>query len=158
MSQSIPGMYRLILLLFVCCAFCIACVSAAPYSIGITPKSAEVPPGGTVTYNVRIDAQPGFNEPIDFSIDVSSAGYQTTVNAGTYKGPYPRSFTYNLQVPSSLPGGINAKAMLNARSGTDLVQVPLDISITGSGGPLESIISAITSFINTIQSAISRVM
>lgn len=155
MNQKFLVNCRFILFLLGCCILVIGCVSAAPYSIDITPLSAEVPPGGSVTYNVVINAPPTFMDPIDFSFDVSSAGYQTVVNAGTYKGPYPKSFSYTLQIPSNLPGGINARVMVNAKSGSNLVQVPLDISIKGAGGPVEGIISAITSFINMIQSQIA---
>ncbi|MEI6293319.1 MAG: hypothetical protein WCP36_06530 [Methanomicrobiales archaeon] len=137
------------------CCLLIGGASAAPYSIDITPVSAQAAPGGSITYNVMINAPATFTDPIDFSFDVSSAGYQTVINAGTYQGPYPRSFSYTLQIPSNLPGGINAKVLVNAKSGSSLVRVPLDISIRGAGGPVESIISAITSFINTIQSQIS---
>jgi hypothetical protein len=155
MYQKIQANRRYVLLLLICCFLFIWGVSAAPYTIDITPVSATAPPGGSITYNVAINAPPTFTDPIDFSFDVSSAGYSTVVNAGTYQGPYPRTFSYTLQIPSNLPGGINAKVVVNAKSGSNLVQVPLDISIKGSGGPVESIISAITSFINTIQAQIA---
>jgi hypothetical protein len=157
MNQQILATLKYILPILLCCSLLTGCASAAPYTIEITPVSAEAPPGGSVTYNVVISAPPAFSDPIDFSFDVSSAGYQTVVNAGTYKGPYPKSFSYTLQIPSNLPGGINAKVMVNAKSGSNLVQVPLDISIKGAGGPVESIISAITSFINMIQSQIAGI-
>jgi hypothetical protein len=146
-----------IILLLILCMVCVGYVSAAPYSIEITPKSAEAPPGGSITYNIVITATPTFSDPIDFSFDVSSAGYQTSVNAGTYNGPFPKSFSYTLQIPSNLPGGINAMVTVNAKSGSNLVQVPLEINIKGNGGPVESIISAITSFINMLQSQIAGV-
>jgi hypothetical protein len=155
MYQKILANRRYILLLLICCCLWIGGASAAPYSIDITPVSAQAPPGGLISYNVMINAPPTFTDPIDFTFDVSSAGYQTVINAGTYQGPYPRSFSYTLQIPSNLPGGINAKVVVNAKSGSSLVQVPLDISIKGAGGPVESIISAITSFISTIQSQIA---
>lgn len=157
MNQKILVTLKYILPILLCCSLLTGFATAAPYTIEITPVSAEVPPGGSVTYNVVISAPPAFSDPIDFSFDVSSAGYQTVVNAGTYKGPYPKSFSYSLQIPSNLPGGINAKVMVNAKSGSNLVQVPLDISIKGAGGPVESIISAITSFINMIQSQIAGI-
>jgi hypothetical protein len=155
MYQKNQANRRYILLLLLGCCLLIGVASAAPYTIDITPVSAQAPPGGSIPYNVVINAPPTFTDPIDFSFDVSSAGYQTVINAGTYQGPYPRSFSYTLQIPSNLPGGINAKVVVNAKSGSNLVQVPLDISIKGAGGPVESIISAITSFINMIQSQIA---
>jgi len=147
--------YGLVLVIFF--TLCIFSATAAPYTIDITPKSAEVSPGGTIVYTVQINAPPSFTDQIDFSFEVSSAGYQTVVNAGSYKGPYPKSFTYTLSIPSNIPAGLNANVIVNAKSSTNLEQVPLDISIKGAGGPVESIISAISSFINMLQSQIAGI-
>lgn len=47
----------------------------APFSITIKPKEASVSPGDTIKYNMRIDAQEGFEEPIDLSLEVKSLVY-----------------------------------------------------------------------------------
>jgi len=129
----------------------------APYSFSATPVSAEGKPGDTVTYHITITANSGFNSPIDFTMDVGSLGYSQTMELGTYQGPYPKSFTYILTIPENVPAGITADVTVNGKSGTYLQQQNLKLKITGNGGPLESIISAITDLINSAMREIASI-
>lgn len=139
----------------VICALLVApAAAAAPFSFSITPASAEASPGSTVQYTVTVTASPGFSQPIDFSMKVQAAGYSDTLNLGTYSGPYPKTFTYNLQIPSQVPAGVSAVVAVTGTSGTDEVTQILNLKVTGAGGPLEGIVSAITSAINGILQAL----
>ncbi len=85
---------------------------------------------------------------------VSTMGYTDTLDIGTYSGPYPRSFTYNLQVPPQIPGGVAAKVTITGSSSSHQFSQTLDLNVKGEGGPLEGIISAITSAINSLLKAL----
>ena len=124
--------------------------AAAPFSFTISPQSAQAAPGGSVPYTITINGNPGFNSPVTFVMKVSAAGYTDTVNLGTYNGPYPKTFTYTLPVPSQVPAGVAVKATVTGTSGADQYSQAVDLQVTGGGGPVESVISAITSAINSI--------
>jgi hypothetical protein len=109
-----------------------------------------------ITYYITIDANPGFNSPIDFTANVGSMGYTQTLNLGTYQGPYPKSFTYVLTIPQNVPAGVTADVTINGRSGQYLYQQTLTLKIKGQGGIVEDIISTVTDLINTAIREISR--
>jgi len=129
---------------------CIAPVVAqeAPYMFTVSPVSAEGRPGDTITYYISITADPGFTSSIDFTMDVSSMGYSKTFVLGTYEGPYPRSSTYVLTIPTNVPAGVTADVTITGRSGGYIQQQNLKLKIKGSGGPIEDITGIITDLIN----------
>jgi hypothetical protein len=139
--------------------FCTVPVLAAtaPYSFSVSPVSAEGNPGDTVTYHITITADSGFNSPVAFTMDVGSLGYSQHIVLGTYQGPYPKSFTYVLTIPQEVPAGITADVTVKGTSGTYLRQQDLSLKVTGNGGPLESVTSAITGLINTIMREIAGI-
>lgn len=128
--------------------------AAAPFSFTVSPVSAEASPGSTVSYTVTISASPGFSRPVDFSMKIQAAGYSETLNLGTYSGPYPKTFTYSLDVPSQVPAGVSAVVAVTGTSGQDEVTQILNLKVVGEGGPQEGILSAITSAINSILQAL----
>jgi hypothetical protein len=156
MPQKGPCIQAVIILSFL--LICIVPVVAqdAPYRFTVSPVSAEGKPGDTITYYISITADPGFKNPIDFTMDVSSMGYSKNFVLGTYEGPYPRASTYVLTIPQNVPTGVTADVTINGRSGGYLQQQSLKLKIKGSGGPIEDITSVITDLINTALKAIAR--
>jgi hypothetical protein len=151
--------YYLAFVLLSLILFCTVPVLAltAPYSFSVSPVSAEGKPGDTVTYHITITANSGFNSPVDFTMDVGTLGYSQKIVLGTYQGPYPQSFTYILTIPQEVPTGITADVTVNGKSGTYLQQQNLKLKVTGNGGPIESVTSAITDLINTIMREIASI-
>ena len=156
MLQKGPYIQAVIILSFL--LICIVPVVAqdAPFRFTVSPVSAEGKPGDTITYYISITADPGFKNPIDFTMDVSSMGYSKNFVLGTYEGPYPRSSTYVLTIPQNVPTGVTTDVTINGRSGGYLQQQSLKLKIKGSGGPIEDITSIITDLINTALKAIAR--
>jgi hypothetical protein len=150
-------MLPLALLLLILLVTVPASAQTAPYSFTASPVSSEGKPGDTITYHITITANPGFNSPIDFTMDVGSLGYSRSLVLGTYSGPYPKSFTYVLTVPRDVPTGITADVTVNGKSGAYLQHQSLKLKIKGSGGPLEDITSMVTDLINTALREIGRI-
>ncbi|MCX6681974.1 MAG: hypothetical protein NTY71_03180 [Methanoregula sp.] len=122
----------------------------------VSPTSAAGKPGDTITYYVTINGNPGFNAPIDFTMDIGSMGYSQSLTLGRYQCPYPRSFTYVLTIPQNISTGITADVTVNGRSGQYISTQILTLKIKGQGGPIEDIISTVTELINTSIRGISR--
>jgi hypothetical protein len=152
------GLFIKAIVIFSFLLLCIVPVVAqeAPYGFTVSPVSAEGKPGDTITYYITIAAETGFNNSIDFSMDVSAMGYSKNFVLGTYQGPYPRSFTYVLTIPENVPTGVTAAVTINGRSGGYLHIQELTLKIKGSGGPIEDITSIITDLINKALKEIAR--
>lgn len=142
-----------ILIIMVALLACPA-IAAAPFSFSVSPQNTEAAPGASIPYTITITAVPGFNDPVNFIMKVSAAGYTDAQNLGTYSGPYPRTFTYVLKVPTQVPAGVAVRGTVTGTSGPDQYSQSLDLRVTGSGGPVEDIIGTITSAINGILQAL----
>jgi hypothetical protein len=154
-----PRICRVSAALFLLVLVIMVPVSAAssPYSFTVSPVTASGKPGDMISYSVTITGSQGFNSPIDFTMDVGSLGYSRTLNLGTYKGPYPKSFTYVLTIPDNVPTGVSADVTVKGKSGTYSEQQSLKLKIKGEGGPVEDIIGAFTDLINTAIREISKI-
>lgn len=155
----LPPCYRRIcaaLLLLVLLIGLPVSAASSPFSFTVSPVTASGKPGDMITYSVTITGNPGFNDPIDFTMDVGSLGYSKTMKLGTYKGPYPRSFTHVLTIPDNVPKGVTADVTVTGRSGQYTQQQYLKLKIKGDGGPLDDIIGTVTDLINTAIREISK--
>jgi hypothetical protein len=137
--------YRLILIgiLVLVSHLIISAYAEAPFSIDITPKDAVVKVGDTVKYKCMIEASPGFDDSITFTIRVKALGYDVTQNIGTVNPPYPQEFSYDLVIPESIPLGMEATATIIGESGEHTVEENVKLSIKKEGipgFPIESII------------------
>ena len=142
----------IIVMVLIMAAFLAGSATAAvsSFSFTVSPQDVDAAPGSVVPYTMTITATPGFTDPIDFSMRVDSVGYSNTISLGTYKGPYPKTFSYNLQVPPQVPGGVSATVTVIGTSGSDQVTQTVNLHVKGAGGPLDGIISAITSALNSL--------
>jgi hypothetical protein len=133
-----------------------ASAASSPFSFTVSPVTASGKPGDMITYSITITGNPGFNSPIDFTMDVGSMGYSKTLNLGTYQGPYPKSFTHILTIPDNVPKGVTADVTVKGTSGQYTEQKNLKLKIKGDGGPVEDIIGAVTDLINSAIREISK--
>jgi len=156
MLQRGPCIQAVIIVSFLLICIVPVVAQEAPYRFMVSPVSADGRPGDTITYDISITADPGFNSPINFTMEVSSMGYSKDFVLGTYEGPYPRSSTYVLTIPNNVPTGVTADVTITGRSGGYLQQQSLKLKIKGSGGPIEDITSIITDLINTALKEIAR--
>ncbi len=116
---------------------------SAPFSITIEPKKASVNPGDSIKYKMRIDAQEGFEEPIDLSLKIESLIYSKKHDLGTQYPPYPKEFEYTVKVPSNVPVGVTADGILKAVSGDHVQEEKVTLSIKGSMPGFEVIFTII---------------
>ncbi len=114
---------------------------SVPFSITIEPEEASVNPGDSIKYKMRIDAQEGFEEPIDLSLEVNSLVYSKKHNLGTQYPPYPKEFEYTVDVPSNVPIGVTAEGVLKAVSGEHVQEEKVTMSIKGSMPGFEALLA-----------------
>jgi hypothetical protein len=127
-----------------------------PFQVTVSPAVAEGAPGGSVLYTITITSASGFRDPIVVTMDVSSMGYSRHIDVGTYRGPYPATYTYTMDIPSNTPGGVSADVKVVSSSGAYQQQQLLTLTITGQGGPLDAFIGTITSLVNSVLKQISQ--
>jgi hypothetical protein len=149
-SLRIPAL----LIVLLAGALVTAAAAAAPFSFSVTPGRAEVAPGGSVAYTISITAQPGFDDPISFTMDASSFGFSRSLDLGTSRGPYPQTISYTLEMPREVPPGVTVKATVTGTSGSDQVSQDLELAVKGQGGIAEALLGAINSIINSILSVL----
>lgn len=66
--------------MIICASMTPVYAASAPFSISITPKSASVKPGNTITYHINVDAPQNFVDTISFTLSVSTPGHDTAVD------------------------------------------------------------------------------
>lgn len=106
--------------------------SEAPFSIDVEPEKLSVKAGDEVTYQLRIDAEEGFNGSIDLELEVTALGYSITFDLETQNPPYPKDFEYTFTMPSDIPLGVTAQGVLRATSGEHVQEEHVEISIQES--------------------------
>jgi 16S rRNA G966 N2-methylase RsmD len=123
--------------------------SGAPFSIIIEPDDLTVNVGDEVTYEISIEADEGFNESINFELEVSALTWQTSFEVGFMDPPYPQEFTYSFIIPEEIPIGITATAIVRGTSGVYEVEetVKLTIQKPIPGFPIESVILGTASLV-----------
>jgi len=87
--------------------FIIEPIPKGDFSITIDPKHARVSSrvGGSVNYTIAISAWDGFDSPIEASLMVTGSGFNETYALPTQYPPYPKTYTYTVDIPSgTLPG------------------------------------------------------
>ncbi len=126
-----------------------------PYSIEVTPLSAEAEQGESITYMIEITAAPGFQENIELKLDVSVLTISRTYELGTVYPPYPQTFEHTFTVPEEVPGGVTVNGKITATSGDIIVEEDVQLKIKG-GNILESIVNMIKQFVNQIVEAINN--
>jgi len=77
------------------------------FSITIEPKHVKVPKeGGSVNYTIDVSAVEGFDSPIEATITVTGpGGFSETYALPTQHPPYPKTYTYIMDVSSGTPPG-----------------------------------------------------
>lgn len=126
----------------------------APFTINVQPKKTTVKPGDFVTYQLSINADPGFDDPIDLTLHVSALVYGTTFEIGEQHPPYPKTFEYSLQIPEDIPTGITGKGVLVATSGGYVEEEEVEITLSADGGGGGGFIDQILQFLSDIWNSI----
>lgn len=77
------------------------------FSITIDPKYANVSSraGDSVTYTITISAWDEFDSPIKGSLTVTGPGFNEMYALPTQFPPYPKAYTYTIDIPSGTPPG-----------------------------------------------------
>jgi hypothetical protein len=129
-------------------------VDYAPFTINVQPKKTTVKPGDFVTYHLSINADPGFDDPIDLTLQVSALVYSSTFEIGEQYPPYPKTFEYSIQIPEDVPTGITGKGVLVATSGEYVVEEEVEITLSADGGGGGGFIDQILQFLSDIWNSI----
>ncbi|NYT06220.1 MAG: hypothetical protein GKC04_07640 [Methanomicrobiales archaeon] len=87
------------------------------FSLAVQPKEAEAAPGSSVAYTLTVQPEGGFNETITLVLDVQALFIRQQYDLGSLVPPFPRSLTYPLDVPGTLPPGITLEGTLRAEGG-----------------------------------------
>jgi hypothetical protein len=120
--------------------------SDAPFTLSIEPEEQEVDVGDTVTYEILVEVEEGFNESIEFELVASVLTWSETFDLGVLDPPYPFEFTYSFEVPEEIPVGGTGTAIITGVSGGESVQETVTLTIKTPSGinipgfPIESII------------------
>jgi len=132
---------------------------AAPFSFKITPKSATVKPGDTISFHATVNASAGFNSTISFSIAISAPAYSTTLSLGTVNPPYPKEYDFPLPIPSEVPVSVTAQGVVTGTSGsfsqTETVQISVQSQSSG-GDFLSSLTKIFADFWNWLMRLLGR--
>jgi len=109
--------------------------ASAPFSIDITPKTATVKAGDSITYHIQVNASSDFNDAISFTLDVSVATYNASFNLGIVNPPYPKEFNFSFNSPSETPATVTGIAVVKGTSGsyvqTETVQLTIQSQAPG---------------------------
>jgi len=120
----------------------------APFFINIEPKEVDARVGDEVTFECKIEASPGFNEPITFTIRVKASLWEVTHPICTTDPPYPQEFSYSFEIPKENPGEeVTGTATIIGTSVEHTIQESVKLTIKGPsipGYPIESIIIGLT--------------
>ena len=123
--------FKIILLgIIVLLVYPISCAYSldAPFSINIEPKEVDASVGDEVTFNCKIEASPGFNEPITFTIRVKALILDVTHPVGTTDPPYPQEFSFSFKIPK-VPVDMTGTATIIGTSGEHTVQESVKLHI-----------------------------
>ena len=138
---------RVMTILMIILGFAVNLVySDAPFTLSIEPEEQEVFVGDTVTYEILVEVEEGFNESIEFELEASVLSWSETFDLGVLDPPYPFEFTYSFVVPEEIPVGGTGTAIITGVSGEDSVQEIVSLTIKTPSGinipgfPIESII------------------
>jgi hypothetical protein len=118
---------------------------AAPFSFKITPKTATVKAGETISFHASVNASAGFSDAIVFSLAISAPGYSTTLSLGTISPPYPKEYDFSVKIPAEVPMSVTAQGVLTGTSGSFSQTETIQISIQSqsSGGDFLSWLTGI---------------
>ena len=131
-----------------------ASAQGEPYSLQVSPLSAETEKTDPVTYTVTVNAEPEFEDSIDIVLDVSVASISRSFVLGTVYPPYPQTFEHTLNVPEEIPKGVTISGKIVASSGDYIVEEPVTLRIKGS--IFDPIIDIINQIINQIREMINN--
>ncbi len=87
------------------------------FTVTITPAQTTAQRGETVTYQITIEPQNGFSEPIHMELVASVLFFRQTYDLGTQEPPYPKTFDYAFTVPGSLPSGATVSGVVTSTGG-----------------------------------------
>jgi len=125
-----------------------------PFSIQVSPQSAETEKTDPVTYTVTVNAEPDFEDSIDIVLEVSVASISRSFTLGTVNPPYPQTFEHTLTIPEEIPKGVTISGKIVATGGGYIVDEPVSLKIKGS--ILDPIINMINQIINQIREIINN--
>jgi hypothetical protein len=147
---------KMLLVLVLLMAYPTLSVSAQeePFSIQVSPQSAEIEKTDPVTYIVTVNAEPDFEDSIDIVLEVSVASISRSFTIGTVYPPYPQTFEHILTIPEEIPVGVTISGIIVASGGGYVVEEPVSIKIKGS--ILDPIINMINQIINQIREIINN--
>lgn len=100
----------------------------APFSINIEPKEVDARAGDEVTLKCMIEASPGYNEPITFTIRLKASILDITYHVGSTDPPYPREFSLSFKIPK-VPVDMTGIATIIGTSGEHTVQESVKLTI-----------------------------
>ena len=89
-------------------------VPPEPFSFSVSPVTASVKPGETLSYTLRIDGGQGQTEPIHFTLKASALFFIQTYELGDEQPPFPKTVTYQFEVPGDMPSGITINCVVTA--------------------------------------------
>jgi len=137
--------FSVILILMVLFGVVSIAYAQAPYSIIIEPDYALVSPGDTLTCHVGVSADPGFDDPIDFELQITVLSFQENYTLGTTYGPYPITEEFNVTIPEDVPSGMVATGLIIATSGEYRVEKEVTLETRGEG-----IVEKILNYVNDV--------
>jgi len=114
-----------------------------PFSIDIKPREVTVKPGESITYKMRIEAETGFEDPINLTLEIKSPVYSKNFDLGTVYPPYPKDFEYTVEIPSNVPIGILGEGKLKAVSGSYVKEEVVKLRIKGAVSGFEIVVTVI---------------
>lgn len=91
--------------------------TVVPFSLSVRPLSASARPGDTLTYTLDIQGGEGMTGPIHLSLTAGALFYTKTYDLGDINPPFPKTITYDFQVPGNLPSGITVNGVITASGG-----------------------------------------
>jgi hypothetical protein len=78
-------------------------VTRGDFSIIIDPKHVDVKPSDSITFKFTISSIGEFDAPIELNLSVKAPLYNKTYSLPTQYPPYPKTYTYIVDIPEDVP-------------------------------------------------------
>jgi len=98
------------------------------FSIRVEPKHVDIKPGDSITFELTISPIGEFDAPIELNISITAPLYNKTYSLPTQYPPYPKTYTYTVNIPEDVPP-CTARGIITATGGgkthTDIATVKI---------------------------------
>ena len=103
----------------------------APFHISVNPDKITIAKGQNIPYSILIEADEGFNESVNLTLDLDAPLLGSHYELGKYGPGYPYTLNYTMLLPANIPLGFDIKGTMTASNGVYKTSVPVEVHIEG---------------------------